>query len=147
MTFGVRWEFGPGDAGTEHNLDFHILKGAPADVILSDEFIFGTNEFIEYDCYLVDEDEDDEETDAYFFAIQIDKSHKTSVPVPEQLREDVYRSTQDDEIDKLPLHEQAAARQKEETRRAEWDVQRNLTFDEGESLPGGTSLGPLTLQV
>lgn len=78
MTFGVRWEFGLGGAGKEHKLDFHILKGAPADVILSDEFIFGTNAFIEYDCYLVDEDDDDEEADAYFYGIQIDKSHKTN---------------------------------------------------------------------
>lgn len=78
MSYGVRWEFGLGGVEKEHLLDFHILKNAPANVILSDEFLFGTNAFAEYDCYLVDEDDEDEEADAYFHGIRIDKSHKTA---------------------------------------------------------------------
>jgi hypothetical protein len=39
----------------EHDLDIHILKNAPAAVILSDDFLFGTNAFSKYDCYLLDE--------------------------------------------------------------------------------------------
>lgn len=76
MTYGVRWEFGLGGVGSEHKLDFHILKNAPADVILSDEFLFGTNAFVEYDCYLVDDDDEDHEAEAYFYGIRIDESHK-----------------------------------------------------------------------
>ncbi|CAO2657900.1 Nn.00g071600.m01.CDS01 [Neocucurbitaria sp. VM-36] len=144
MTFGVRWEFGLGGVGTEHELDFHILKGAPADVILSDEFIFGTNAFVEYDCYLVDDDDDDEEADAYFFGIQIDKSYRTKDSVPEQLSEDIRRSKEDDRINNLPLEEQEAERQKEKHRRAEWDARYITTNGGNGSLSGGTSLSSLT---
>jgi hypothetical protein len=38
MIYGVSWEFGPGGNGDQHNLDFHVLKNAPASVILSDTF-------------------------------------------------------------------------------------------------------------
>ena len=78
MSHGMRWEFGLGGVGKEHLLDFHILKNAPANVILSDEFLFGTNAFIEYDCYLVDEDEEVDEEEAYFFGIYVDESHKAN---------------------------------------------------------------------
>lgn len=72
ITRGVRWRFGHGWDGEEFSLDFHILKNAPAAVILNDEFLFGTNTFAEYDCYLTDDDHEDE--DAYFFAIDIEDS-------------------------------------------------------------------------
>lgn len=75
MTYNVRWQFGLGGSDTEHMLDFHILKNAPADVILSDEFLFKTSAFSEYDCYLVDEDDEDEDADAYFYGIKIDTSY------------------------------------------------------------------------
>jgi hypothetical protein len=55
MTFGVKWEFGDSGVSGEHDLDFHILKNAPAAVILSDDFLFGTNAISKYDYYLVDE--------------------------------------------------------------------------------------------
>jgi hypothetical protein len=73
MSYGVKWEFGPRAQGEEHRLDFHILKNAPASVILNDEFLFGTNAFAEFGCYLVDEDDEDE--DAYFFVIDVDMSY------------------------------------------------------------------------
>jgi hypothetical protein len=73
ITQGVQWEFGLGAVGEEYTLDFHILKNAPAAVILSDEFLFGTNAFAEYDCYLIDEDDEDE--DAQFFVIDLDRSY------------------------------------------------------------------------
>jgi hypothetical protein len=66
-------EFGVGAVGEEYTLDFHILKNAPAAVILSDEFLFGTNACAEYDCYLIDEDDEDE--DAQFFVIDLDRSY------------------------------------------------------------------------
>jgi hypothetical protein len=73
MSYGVRWEFGPGVQGKEYTLDFHILKNAPAPVILNDEFLFGTYAFAEFDCYLIDEDDEDE--DAHFFVIDVDMSY------------------------------------------------------------------------
>jgi len=74
MVYGVEWEFGPGGIGEKYKLDFHILKNAPADVILNDGFLFGTDAFSKYDCYLTDENDEDEE--AYFFVISIDMRHK-----------------------------------------------------------------------
>jgi hypothetical protein len=74
MIHGVRWEFGIGGDSEEHILEFHILENAPAAVILSDDFLFGTNAFSRYDCYLVDEDDEDEE--AYFFAIDRDNNYR-----------------------------------------------------------------------
>ena len=73
MTYGVKWEYGLGGSGKEHTLDFHILKDAPADVILSDDFLYDTEAFAEYDCYLVDEDEEEDDVDGYLFAIKLFK--------------------------------------------------------------------------
>jgi hypothetical protein len=71
MIYGVSWEFGPGGDGDHHNLNFHVLKNAPASVILSDTFLFGTEAFSRYNRYLVDDDDDDDD-EAYFFAVDID---------------------------------------------------------------------------
>lgn len=73
MTYGVEWKFGHGGDSERFLLDFHVLKNAPANVILSDEFLFGTDAFSEYECFLVDED--DEDDDAFFFAIDVDANH------------------------------------------------------------------------
>jgi hypothetical protein len=70
---GVEWEFGLGEHSNRHFLDFYVLKNAPANVILSDTFLFGTEAFSQYNCYLVDDDDDDD--DVFFFAIDIDTSH------------------------------------------------------------------------
>jgi hypothetical protein len=76
MTHDVEWEFGFGEHSDPHLLDFYVLKNAPANVILSDMFLFGTKAFSQYDCYLVDDDdEDDDGYDVFFFAIDIDNSH------------------------------------------------------------------------
>jgi hypothetical protein len=74
MTFGGQWQFGTDGAGKGHFLDFHNFENAPAPVILSEDFLFGTtNAFVEYDCFLVDEDAEDE--NAHFFAIDIDTDY------------------------------------------------------------------------
>jgi hypothetical protein len=73
MARGVRWEFGPGGEGS-HTLDFHVLRNAPSDVILSDSFLFSTKAFSKYECFLIDEDDEDGiDEDAFFFAIDVDK--------------------------------------------------------------------------
>ncbi|KAF2691179.1 hypothetical protein K458DRAFT_355739 [Lentithecium fluviatile CBS 122367] len=136
MVHGVQWEFGSGGHGT-HTLDFHVLRNAPADVILSDSFLFGNNAFSQYNCYLVDDDEDDD--DAFFFAIDVDKRHhcpgttnSTSASQTKHI-ELVYRGEKDDEILRLPLNEQAAAQAKEKDRRADWD--RNFARHQQAQLP------------
>jgi len=67
MVYGVEWEFGHEVRNQNHKLDFHILRNAPANVILSDSFLSGTDAYSKYDCFLVDDDDEDDE--AYFFAI------------------------------------------------------------------------------
>lgn len=71
MTYGVSLEFGSGGKGKRHMLDFHILKNAPANVILSDTFLFDTEAYAQYDCFLVDDDDDDTDENGYFFAIDV----------------------------------------------------------------------------
>jgi hypothetical protein len=73
MTFGVKWKFGTHGSGQEHSLNFHVMKNAPASVLLSDEFLFATNAYSEFDAYLVDEEDDNDE--AYFLAIDIDPDY------------------------------------------------------------------------
>jgi hypothetical protein len=122
MTLGVTWEFGQGGRNVPYNLDFHILKNAPANVILSDDFLFGTNAFVLYDCFLVDEDDEDE--DAFFFVIDIDAS-AGSIKIADTTgtrrhRELIRRGEEDDRIANLPAGAQAEAWRKELERRAKW---------------------------
>lgn len=79
MTYNVKWRFGRDDEFTSpYPLDFHILKNAPANIVLSDTFLFDTKAFSQYHQYLIDDDDDyeDEEMRMYFFAIDIDKRKK-----------------------------------------------------------------------
>jgi hypothetical protein len=49
MVFGVDWMFG--DAGAVFKCDFHVLNNLPADVILSNEFLWEQDAFRTYDQY------------------------------------------------------------------------------------------------
>ncbi|KAF2730704.1 hypothetical protein EJ04DRAFT_32147 [Polyplosphaeria fusca] len=64
MAYNALWSFGPYDIDQKHMLDFHILQDAPANVVLSDVFLFDNEAFSRYECYLVDED--DEDPDGFF---------------------------------------------------------------------------------
>jgi hypothetical protein len=81
MTYGIKWDFGLDTGGAEHTLDFHILKNAPAAVILSDEFLFETNAFAEFEFCLIDED-DDEDGNAHFFVIDRDLTYQNQGQSP-----------------------------------------------------------------
>jgi hypothetical protein len=70
MTYDVEWRFGVVDKS--YNLNFHILENSPAPIILSDSFLFDTDAYDEYDCYLIDEDIKDDDYDTYFFHIGYD---------------------------------------------------------------------------
>lgn len=70
MTLDVEWEFGNDGNSKKYKMDFHILKNAPAAVILSDDFPFETKAYYEYDCFLVDEDDED-----IFFAIDFEPNY------------------------------------------------------------------------
>ncbi|KAI1830307.1 hypothetical protein DTO013E5_8891 [Penicillium roqueforti] len=49
MAYDVEWRFGHDDEFTSpYPLDFHILKNAPANVVLSDSFLFDTKAFPQY---------------------------------------------------------------------------------------------------
>ena len=74
MTCNVEWRFG-GLEESPHFLDFHILEDAPAPIILSDYFLFATEAYEEYECYLTDEDTEDDEDDIYFYCIKHDSSY------------------------------------------------------------------------
>ncbi|CDM32505.1 unnamed protein product [Penicillium roqueforti FM164] len=70
MAYDVEWRFGHDDEFTSpYPLDFHILKNAPANVVLSDSFLFDTKAFPQYCHYLIDDDDDCEDEDVliYFF--------------------------------------------------------------------------------
>ncbi|KAJ5905201.1 uncharacterized protein N7473_002117 [Penicillium subrubescens] len=76
MAYNVEWRFGYlGYPDPVHQLDFRILRDSPADVILSDAFLFDNEVFSKYQHLLIDDDEEfeDEDTETYFFAIDIDK--------------------------------------------------------------------------
>jgi hypothetical protein len=75
LTRGVQWQFGLGGDSNEHFLDFHVLKHAPAKVILSDSFLFETEAFSQYECYMLDDEDEDFDADAYFFTIRHDPSY------------------------------------------------------------------------
>lgn len=57
---GVKWRFGPGPDAEEHLLDFHILRNAPANIVLSDSFLFKTQAFSKYSDCLSDGEGQDE---------------------------------------------------------------------------------------
>jgi len=143
MTYGVEWAFGLDGSNKRYTVDFHILKNAPASVILSDTFLFDAEAYSRYECYLVDED--DEDDDAYFFAIDVDvrysgqgkspqshsltccySSHTEGPPffvsvVDGNHLELVRRGEEEDRIANLPAAEQDAAWAIEYERRARWD--------------------------
>jgi hypothetical protein len=70
MAYNVTWEYGLRGQVNEHILDFHVLRDAPANVILSDEFLYDTEAFTAYDRYLIDEDEE-EDGEGHLFAIKL----------------------------------------------------------------------------
>lgn len=78
VTQGVRWQFGPELDAEEHYLDFHILENAPAPVVLSDTFLFDTQAYSKYDCYLLDDGDEallDEDDDGFFCHITVDDTY------------------------------------------------------------------------
>ena len=74
MTRKVPWQFGASEESPKHLLEFHVLKNSPAPVILNDSLLFDTNAYEEYDAFLLDEGDEDEDEDgeAYFFHISYD---------------------------------------------------------------------------
>ncbi|KAH7086522.1 hypothetical protein FB567DRAFT_528155 [Paraphoma chrysanthemicola] len=139
MTYGVKWEFGLGGKTAPLTLDFHILKSAPARVILSEDLLLNdTNAFVEYDCYLLDEDEDEPE-DGYILAIDITTKHdfggQTAVTGVAQHVQDVQWGTELDRrleeatrIARLTSPQKQFAQAQEDQRRAQWDANPPVTL-------------------
>ena len=122
MAYNVPWSFGSED-GELHMLDFHVLPNAPAEVILSDTFLFDNEAFSRYECYLVDEDDDDPE--AFFFAIDIEEN-PVNVSVSTKFAELVRQGEEEDRIERLPKNEQPAARTIEKIRIEAWKAAQTV---------------------
>lgn len=137
MAYNVPWSFGP-DGGQQHMLDFHVLPNAPAEVILSDTFLFDNEAFSRYECYLVDEEDDD--PDAFFFAIDIDQDYASAKSsVSAGFAELVRQGEEADRIDRLPQSEQAAAWVIENTKREEWKTAQASSRIQSSSTSTATS--------
>jgi len=78
MAYGVEWKFGrDGEFTAPYRLNFHVLKNAPAKVILCDTFLCDNEAFSRYGHYLVDSDEDeDNDEDSYCFLIDVVRTKK-----------------------------------------------------------------------
>jgi predicted aspartyl protease len=79
MAYGIEWRFGRDSEFTSpYQLNFHIPKNAPANVILCDTFLYDNGAFSQYHNYLVDSDDDYEDGDdeSHCFAIDTDRSKK-----------------------------------------------------------------------
>jgi hypothetical protein len=130
MVYRVSWQFGDGVAGEQQMLDFHVLRNAPANVILSEDFLLGdgTNAFAEYNCYLVDDEDDD--NDASCFVIDIDTSYVNESVDSRQYRDHfelIRCGHEDDWVDSLPFDQKVDARVAVEARRALWDPNQPIT--------------------
>ena len=129
MVHGVSWQYGDNE-GETHMLDFHILKNAPANVILSEDFLLGdeTNAFADYACYMYDEDDGDD--DASCFMIDIDYSYGNPAVDTREYRdhlETVRYGEEEDWIDSLSGDEKVAAQAAVQLRRAQWDPTQPMT--------------------
>jgi hypothetical protein len=133
ITKGVRWRFGQNENEEEHLLDFHILKNAPARIILSNSFLYGTEAYSRHHCYLVDDDEESNDCneEIYFFAIEyasdsqtqlVDMSSSTNMEFEEQFR----RNRAEDDIAKLPRDRRPAARTVDIEEQRKWKERLTL---------------------
>ncbi|CAI7587259.1 unnamed protein product [Penicillium manginii] len=148
MAYNVKWRFGSdGEFSSPYFLNFHILKNAPANVILNDTFLFDTKAFSQYHQYLTDNDDDCEDEDMliYFLAIDVDRRKKrtqmnvTSFSLVDlRYLELVRRGEEADRISTLPGAKGIAARKIEDERCAEWD--RAFTAVQAKSQPQSLQL-------
>jgi hypothetical protein len=73
MAYDVEWRFGrDGEFSPPYWLNFHILKNAPANIILCDTFLFDNEAFSRYHHYLIDNDDDYEDENDKFHCLAID---------------------------------------------------------------------------
>ncbi|KAI9686992.1 MAG: hypothetical protein M1822_002745 [Bathelium mastoideum] len=125
MAYGVNWRFDLQSGSTPHLIDFHVLKNAPAEVILYDTFLFDTCAFSKYqDCLLEIDDDDDSSCFAIDRDLKLrpeDDNVKPKLLDQLEIRELVRRGSEDDRILNLPKQDQEAAQSVEDKRRTEWD--------------------------
>ncbi|KAJ5286834.1 hypothetical protein N7478_002520 [Penicillium angulare] len=84
MAYNVEWRFGRDDIlSPAHLLNFHILKNAPANVILNDTLLFDTQAFSRYQPFLIDNDDYDDDFEEFedegmpqIYIFAIDKKEK-----------------------------------------------------------------------
>lgn len=157
MAYNVEWRFGrDGEFTSPYRLNFHILKNAPADVILCDTFLYDNEAFSRYHHYLLDNDDDskDEDDESHCFAIDVDRRKKRlqTPPIASSLADLQYlelvrRGKEEDHISALPVSEQPAAKNIEKQQCAEWDrtfaaLQANIKAQSLQQ-PSTTATSPL----
>jgi hypothetical protein len=166
MTRGVKWQFGLANEGKSFPLDFYILKDAPSDVILSENFLLReTQAFTDYSDYLLDGYEEEEyEEEGYIFVIRKETSlqYKGQYNGADQLCNDIAwdkeKDLRRDEDYRISIIQdvitRGAAETAERLRRQQWDnahivtqtVQAEPTGTTNQDPPGGASQSPPTAQ-
>ncbi|KAJ5378002.1 uncharacterized protein N7496_005411 [Penicillium cataractarum] len=131
IAYDVNWCFGrDGEFSSPYPLNFHILKNAPADIILSGSFLFDTKAFLQYHHYFTDNDDssEDEDRSISFFAIDFDRRKKgtqniTSFSLADlRYLELVRRGEEADRLSTLLGGKRTEAQRIEDERCAEWDL-------------------------
>jgi hypothetical protein len=169
MTQGVIWQFGPTKEGKSFPLDFYILKDAPSDVILSENFLLrDTQAFIEYSDYLLDdyeEEEDQEQGCVFVIRKETSLQYKGHYNGADQLCNDIAWDQEKDlrrnEDYRISVIQDATVRAEAEAaerlRRRQWEnayivtqtVQTgptSTTIQNPPGVPGGASQSPPTAQ-
>jgi hypothetical protein len=105
MAYDVEWRFGrEGEFTSPYRLNFHILKNAPADVILCDTFLFDNEAFSRYEQYLVDNDDDYENEDDNSRCFAIDHTNQSKkFTKPQILHSLTFLSQGPQELPHLPI--------------------------------------------
>jgi hypothetical protein len=154
MTQGVVWKFGLADGGKSFPLDFYILKDAPSDVILSENFLLRESRaFTEYSDYLLDDYEEEDEGEGYIFVISKETSlqYKGQHNGADQLCNDIawdqemdLRRTEDYRISVIQDDTaRRAAEEAERLRRQQWENSHIITQTVQTGLAGTAIQDPL----
>jgi len=154
ITQGVVWQFGLADEGKNFLLDFYILKDAPSDVILSENFLLRESRaFTEYSDYLLDDyEEEEDEGEGYIFVIRKETSlqYKGQHNGADQLCNDIAwdqemdtRRTEDYRISVIQGDTaRRAAQEAERLRRRQWENSHIITQTVQTGLTGTTIQDP-----
>ncbi|OAG19159.1 hypothetical protein CC77DRAFT_188886 [Alternaria alternata] len=154
MTQGVTWQFGLAHEGKSFLLDFYILKDAPSNVILSENFLLRESQaFTEYSDYLLDDyEQEEDEEEGHVFVIRKETSlqYKGQYNGADQLCNDIawdqemdLRRNEDYRISVIyDTAARGAAEAAERLRRRQWENVHIITQTVQAEYAGTTSQDP-----